>query len=205
MATYALAPLLQSAFVDCVQIVAEDVWRQAVLTDAVQANLNVDKIRGFSRPGITRQHSILNAMRDIISQANVLEMDTVLIHDAARPFLSESLITACHAALPGHDGVMPALPIHDMVYLVENGVRVKTALNRSRIYAGQAPELFRFLSYYRANVALEPDGLCQINGATQPAIVAGMDVIVIPGDEDNYKITTERDIKRFMTQAKGAV
>lgn len=205
MVTYALAPLLQSPLIDCVQVVAQEEWRKPILTDAAQADLNTDKIRGFSPSGVTRQCSILNAMQDLMSRISVIETDTILIHDAARPFLTESLISACYAALPEHDGVMPALPMNDMVYLVENGLRVESALDRNRVYAGQAPELFLFTPYYQANMALTPDELCQVIGATQPAIMAGMDIAVIPGDEDNFKITTERDMLRFMKRAKGEI
>lgn len=45
----------------------------------------------------------------------------MLIHDAARPCLSEALITACIGALDGHDGVLPVLPMKDTVYLSRDG------------------------------------------------------------------------------------
>lgn len=37
----------------------------------------------------------------------------------------------------------------------------------------------------------------QVNGSTEPAVLAGMDIAMIPGDENNYKITTGTDLKRF--------
>ena len=70
-------------------------------------------------------------------------------------------------------------------------------LNRSEIYAGQAPETFRIGMYYAANKRLYPDKLLKINGSTEPAIMAGMDVVMIPGDECNFKITTREDLKLF--------
>ena len=41
------------------------------------------------------------------------------------------------------------------------------------------------------------DRLSKINGATEPAILADMDIAMIPGDEKNYKITTQADLERF--------
>lgn len=51
--------------------------------------------------------------------------------------------------------------------------------------------------YYDANVALLPDRILGINGSTEPAVLAGMDVMLVPGDEGNFKITTAEDLERF--------
>lgn len=77
------------------------------------------KFKGFSGPGENRQLSIYNGLRDILTYAGA--QDTVLIHDAARPCLSEALITACIGALDGHDGVLPVLQMKDTVYLSRDG------------------------------------------------------------------------------------
>ena len=42
-----------------------------------------------------------------------------------------------------------------------------------------------------------PDEILKVNGSTEPAILAGMDIAAIPGDERNFKITTAEDIDRF--------
>ena len=121
----------------------------------------------------------------------------MLIHDAARPCLSEALITACIDALDGHDGALPVLPMKDTVYLSRDGKSVSSLLNRQEIFAGQAPELFVLGKYYEANERLFPQKILQVNGSTEPAILAGMDIAMIPGDEGNYKITTKADLERF--------
>lgn len=70
-------------------------------------------------------------------------------------------------------------------------------MDRSTIYAGQAPEVFVLGRYYEANRRLLPDDILKINGSTEPAILAGMDIAMIPGDEGNFKITTKADLERF--------
>ena len=125
------------------------------------------------------------------------EPDTVFIHDAARPYLAQPLIDACYAALPGHDGVLPVLPMKDTVYESADGRSIDRLLDRSRIFAGQAPELFLFDKYVEANKALLPDKILLINGSTEPAILAGMDIVMIPGDEKNQKVTTNADMEKF--------
>lgn len=125
---------------------------------------------------------------------------TVLIHDAVRPNLSKEQITACFEALKNHDGVMPVLPMKDTVYLSDGGRCVSELLDRKKIFAGQAPEVFDFDKYYAANLRLLPDGLRRINGSTEPAVMAGMNIAMILGDENNYKITTKADLEHFRRQ-----
>ena len=76
-------------------------------------------------------------------------------------------------------------------------------LDREKVFAGQAPELFRFKKYYEANRRLMPDMILKINGASEPAVMAGMDIVMIPGDEANFKITTDADMERLRRIMKG--
>ena len=140
----------------------------------------------------------MNGLEDIRKYA--ADSDYVLIHDAARPLLSAGQISDCIGAVSGgHDGALPVLPMKDTVYYSEDGVRVSSLLERSRIFAGQAPEIFALGKYYEANQRLLPERILQINGSTEPAIMAGMDIAMIPGDEGNYKITTMADLERFQS------
>ena len=175
---------------DALQIVATEAWR-----DAIREELPVSCVmKGFSSPGDTRQGSILNGLLDIAGYA--APEDKVLIHDAARPFVSKDLIDACFAALSGHDGVMPVLPMTDTVYYSESGSSVERLLPRAALFAGQAPELFRLGQYLDANKRLTHEQLRQFNGTSEPAVLAGLDVVMIPGSRQNFKITTREDWER---------
>ena len=199
--TYSLEAIMKSAYIDCVRIVAEEEWQEKIVKDAGMMGLDEERISGFSMPGKNRQGSIYNAIKDILDIADVNggadKDDTVLIHDAARPLLTTALIDRCYDALPGHDGVMPVLPMKDTVYLSEDGDRISGLLDRSKVYAGQAPELFKIKPYYEANKALLPDRINTVNGASEPAVMYGMDIALVAGDEGNYKITTDADMERF--------
>ena len=185
---YCLETLENHSQIDAIQVVADEGWRPLIGAWAGE------KLRGFSEPGANRQLSILNALEDVRMFAS--DEDVVLIHDAARPFVSTEMITACLIGCIAHEGVMPALPLKDTVYYGADG-RIESLLERSRIVSGQAPEAFRLAPYYKANKALTREQLLQINGSTEPAVMAGMDVCYIPGDEMNFKITTAEDLKRF--------
>lgn len=152
-------------------------------------------MQGVFLPGINRQLSILSGLEEIRRYAP--PQSAVIIHDAARPRVSQTLIEESLAALSGHDGVLPVLPMKDTVYYSAAGQKVDRLLERECIYAGQAPETFRLGAYLEANRRLLPEEILKINGSTEPAILAGLDIVMIPGQEQNYKITTKEDLRRF--------
>ena len=193
--SYCIEQLSCHERIDSIQIVAAQSWHQTIL-DCLEKYDIKRKFRGFSKPGETRQLSIYHGVEDIKRYTE--DSDVVLIHDAARPLLSAQMITDCLSAVIGHDGVLPVLPMKDTVYQSVDGRKISALLNRSEIFAGQAPELFRIGLYYEANKRLYPEQIRTINGSTEPAVMAGMDIIMIPGDEGNFKITTKDDLERFL-------
>lgn len=191
---YSLERLYLHNRIDAIQIVADAAWRKQI-TEWITAREFKKKLQGFSSPGETRQLSIFNGLEDIRQYAE--ERDSILIHDAARPLLSDGQITDCLDGISGRDGVLPVLPMKDTVYLSKDGRSVNALLNRREVYAGQAPECFLLGKYYEANKRLLPEKIREINGSTEPAVIAGMNIAMIPGDEGNFKITTKADLERF--------
>ena len=105
---YCLETLIDNDNIDYIQIVADEAWHSEIEKESVNP-----KFKGFSKPGANRQLSIYNGLTDIKKYAD--DDSFVLIHDAARPFLTGELINACFEAVHGHDGVLPALPMKDTV------------------------------------------------------------------------------------------
>lgn len=192
--SYCLETLALHAGIDAIQIVAEPCWRPQISRWLEKADRG-RKFKGFSQAGRNRQLSILYGLEDIAEYA--MDTDYVLIHDAARPLLSVGLISDCLEAVRGHDGVLPVLPMKDTVYRSADGRSITSLLDRSTVFAGQAPEVFLLGRYLQASRRLLPDAILRINGSTEPAIMDGMDIVMIPGDEGNFKITTKEDLERF--------
>ncbi|MCH5259105.1 MAG: 2-C-methyl-D-erythritol 4-phosphate cytidylyltransferase [Lachnospiraceae bacterium] len=191
---YCVKRLSEHPGIDAIQIVADSAWHGRIENCLLTAD-SANKFKGFAAPGANRQLSIYNGLEAIKAYAD--DKDYVLIHDAARPMLSTQQITDCLEAAVGHDGVLPVLPMKDTVYSSIDGKRVTSLLRREEIYAGQAPEVFCLGKYYEANRKLLPDEILRVNGSTEPAILAGMDIAMINGDENNFKITTKPDLERF--------
>ncbi|MCR5421462.1 MAG: 2-C-methyl-D-erythritol 4-phosphate cytidylyltransferase [Lachnospiraceae bacterium] len=216
MITYCLITLLKNRYIDKIYIVCDEKWYGSVLEEIKGGGNDISKISGNVAPGKTRQLSVLNGLEkimddiketplfktevksDIVNNNNLLKEETVLIQDAARPYTTDELIKRCYEMLKDHDGVMPALPMKDTVYMSENGNDITGLLERAYVYAGQAPELFRLKNYYEANKNLLPDKILKINGASEPAVIYGSDIIMINGDDDNVKVTNEADLRKFI-------
>lgn len=193
--SYCMETLSLHDEIDALQIVADRAWQGRLCGWLREADRR-GKFRGFSAPGENRQLSIWNGLCDIRNYAE--DSDLVLIHDAARPLLSARMITDCLTAARGYDGALPVLPMKDTVYESADGRRITALLDRGSVYAGQAPEAFRMGAYYEANRRLLPERILKINGSAEPAILAGLNIAMIPGDEGNFKITTRADLERFM-------
>lgn len=197
--SYCMEQLAGHEEIDAIQIVADRQWHGMILKCLDEYDCpkrsHQRKFRGFSEPGENRQLSIYHGLEDISRYA--CESDIVMIHDAARPMISGQMIIDSLAAVEGHDGVLPVLSMKDTVYKSTDGKKISSLLDRNEIFAGQAPETFRIGRYYEANRKLLPDKIHTINGSTEPAIMDGMDIVMIPGDERNFKITTREDMERF--------
>ena len=85
------------------------------------------------------QESIHNGLT-VCMEDSVSENDGVIIHDGVRPLVSEQLIGDCLAALADHEGCMPVLPMKDTIYQSSDGTKIDHLLERSTLFAGQAPE-----------------------------------------------------------------
>lgn len=185
---YCLAVFEGHEEVDGIQVVADEAWHELITAHTGA------KFRGFSAPGENRQLSIYHGLKDIRRYASA--EDIVIIHDAARPSVTGRLISDCIHTCREHDGAIPVLPMKDTVYMAEGG-RITSLLERSKVYAGQAPEAFVLGKYMEATERLLPDKILEINGSTEPAVMAGMDIGLVTGDESNGKITTAEDLARF--------
>lgn len=135
--------------------------------------------------GATRQHSVMHGLEALAH----LKPDRVLIHDAARPLVSPALIDAVIAALKaGADAAVPLLPVADTLRKQEGGKW--TTVPRDGLLRAQTPQGFRFdkiLAAHRAHKTLA------LTDDMALAELAGLDIVAVPGEETNLKITTHKD------------
>ena len=140
--------------------------------------------------GATRQNSGMRGLEAL----ETVEPDYVLIHDAARPFVDHGTIDRVVRALEQASAVLPAVPVTDTLKRGAGSPAIVTAtVDRQDMWRAQTPQGFRFteiLSAHRAATGLE------LTDDTAVAEHAGMTVSLVPGAEDNFKITTQGDLRR---------
>jgi 2-C-methyl-D-erythritol 4-phosphate cytidylyltransferase/2-C-methyl-D-erythritol 2,4-cyclodiphosphate synthase len=118
--------------------------------------------------------------------------DIVLIHDAARPGLKPSLVAAlCAEIEAGADGAGPALALADSLRRVDQIGRVVGEADRQGLMRVQTPQAFRYAAIRAAYAALPPDAAPTDDIAV--ALVAGLDVRLIAGDQALMKLTFAED------------
>jgi 2-C-methyl-D-erythritol 4-phosphate cytidylyltransferase / 2-C-methyl-D-erythritol 2,4-cyclodiphosphate synthase len=134
--------------------------------------------------GATRQESVRLGL-EAIGKA-----DLVLIHDAARPFVSSAVIDGVLAALETHTGATPALAVVDSLRSADFA-----DVPRDNLYRVQTPQGFRYADILAAHRAAVPGHTDDVSVAR----AAGLALAFTAGDESNFKITTEADWSRATT------
>lgn len=191
---YCTKTFVENSNINALVIAVAEEWKDYV--ELMVSHLQVDKPIFYCEPGDTRQMTIFNALRRLQIEG-CKEDDIVIIHDAARPLLSHELINKCIGACYMSDCVMPVIPIKDTVYYSNDGTHINSLLNRNCLWAGQAPEAFRFGIYLSAHETMSREELLRINGSTELAYKAGLKCQMIEGDPMNFKITTHEDLSNF--------
>ena len=164
--------------------------QEALYADAV-AGLN---LRAPIVGGATRQESVrlgLEALADAVP-------DIVLIHDAARPLVSDRLIAAVIASLEaGADAAVPLLPVADT--LKKHDGSAWNTVSRDGLHRAQTPQGFRFAKILRAH-----RHFAQRNVTDDMALaeLAGLHIREVAGEEENLKITTPEDFARAEAQLR---
>ena len=138
--------------------------------------------------GRTRQDSVRAGLEALVPHAP----DVVLVHDAARPVIPAGTIAALLNALEQAPGAIPAVPVADTLKRATDGV-IQQTVPREGLFRAQTPQAFRF----PALLAAHRSGLV---GATDDASLleaAGQAVAIVPGSDDNIKLTYPEDLARL--------
>lgn len=143
--------------------------------------------------GDTRARSVRNGLEQLAS----FSPKKVLIHDAARPFLTHEVIDRVVRALDISDGACAALPVVDALWKSENN-SAQSQVPRDGLWRAQTPQGFTFEKILSAH--REHDGHAGDDVAV--ATEFGLQVQLVIGSPMNYKITSAADLQRALTDEK---
>lgn len=139
--------------------------------------------------GETRQESVARALIGLGP-----DIEVVLVHDAARPLVPVEVVEAVVAAVRGGaEAVVPGLPLADTVKQVDSDARVIGTPDRASLRAVQTPQGFSRETLRRAHAGVDPDAPSLTDDAGLVERM-GIDVVVIPGHEEAFKVTRPIDL-----------
>ena len=179
-----LRRLDDSPWIDAVVVVAPPEWEEPAILLAEE--LGASKVTACVTGGATRSDSVRAGVAEVPEDAAV-----ILVHDAARPLVSDEVIERLIAALgEGFDGAVPVLPVVDTLKRIEGGV-VRETLPRDDVVAVQTPQAF-VAPVLRACV----DSTQASTDCASLVERAGGRIKVVDGDERLLKVTTKADLER---------
>ena len=142
--------------------------------------------------GATRQASV----RAGLEALRAAGPDLVLIHDAARPFLTSDLISRAIAAATEHGAAVPAIAVTDTVKAVDGQNMISETLDRSRLRTVQTPQAFAYDVIVALHDRAAAVGRDDFTDDAALAEWAGRAVNVFSGEAGNVKLTTNVDFER---------
>ena len=141
--------------------------------------------------GETRQQSVKNALDYL--KGILADDDVILIHDAARPLIKVPLINEVLNKTIIYDCCSLILPMKDTIISLSNN-NYESTLERDKLASVQTPQGFKFKIIYEAHLKAIH------SSATDDAQLVkslGLNIHLIKGDEQNFKITTNEDLNYF--------
>ena len=146
--------------------------------------------------GETRADSVRHGLE-------VASGDLVAIHDAARPFVSQAVITAALQAAAQTGAAAPAVPVKDTIKVADADGRVQNTPDRATLYAVQTPQCFSRKLYLEALERVTGEKAHLVTDDCSLFELADFPVTLTQGDYENYKITTKEDLQKEKTMRIG--
>jgi 2-C-methyl-D-erythritol 4-phosphate cytidylyltransferase / 2-C-methyl-D-erythritol 2,4-cyclodiphosphate synthase len=156
---------------------------------AAVAGLASGKLLNPIGGGATRQASVGNGLRALSAHLP----DRVLIHDAARPFVTRDVIDRVLQGLAQSPGAIAALPVADTLKEAGPGGRIAATVDRAGLWRAQTPQGFRFADILAAHERARDAGLDDMTDDAAVAEWAGLPVALVLGSAANAKLTIPED------------
>jgi 2-C-methyl-D-erythritol 4-phosphate cytidylyltransferase/2-C-methyl-D-erythritol 2,4-cyclodiphosphate synthase len=160
-----------------------DIFDQAVSHLTYQAPVN---------GGATRQASVRAGLEALASHAP----DIVLIHDAARAFVTDKVISRAIDSALITGAAIPVVPVTDTIKVVDGSGAITATPDRAGLRIAQTPQAFRFDVILEAHRRAAREGRDDFTDDAAIAEWAGLTVTTFEGDVANMKLTTPEDFAR---------
>ena len=154
---------------------------------------DLGKVKAVVHGSDSRQGSVYNGLQ-AIKELGVNGDDIIVIHDAARPLISQNIITNNIEACKKYDAVDTVIKATDTIVASSDNERITNIPNRSELYQGQTPQTFKFALISEAHEKAKSGQIPNVTDDTKLVISMGKDVHLVEGSKQNFKITTFDDL-----------
>lgn len=193
-----LSCFLSSPDIEAIQVVIHqddiDLYKKAVetLQDADS------RLKSPVSGGATRQESVLAGL------VALGEADYVLVHDAARPFLSPALLTRTLEAVKHNSAAIPGIPVTNTIKQVDDHGLVTATPPRASLRAVQTPQAFHYPLLLQAHRKAASEAISDFSDDGALMEWAGYEVMIFDGETANIKLTYEDDFAMAENTLTGA-
>lgn len=157
-------------------------------TQFLVAEHGFHKVRAVIEGGQSRQDSVRNGLA-VVSP----DCELIAIHDGARPFVTQEIISSCIATAKADGAAIASVPVSDSIKSSTDDRFVASTLDRNKLYAVQTPQVFRREIIVRAYQSAYTDGFIGTDDASLVERV-GFPVRIVLGSHENIKVTTPIDL-----------
>lgn len=192
MLGYSLDTMNRSTMIDELVLVVRDEDRSAA--ERLIGELGVEKLVGLVTGGESRHESEWKGLEAVAGSIESGDVEVVVIHDGARPFMTMELLGSTVSAAVRSGGGVPGLPIDGPVY--ERNPDGAVALPHQQLRRMQTPQAFRARPLLEAYRRANADGRGGVDTAETVGRYADIAIEVVAGDPRNIKITFVEDIFR---------
>ena len=191
---YALKAFQDSVVEEVVLVVGagEEEYCKTEIVDKYEFN----KVKAIVAGGKERYHSVFEGLQA------VKNVDYVLIHDGARPFLTQEIINRCVEGAEKYKACVAGMPVKDTIKLADDEQNIASTPQRSKVWMIQTPQAFEYSLIKQAYTILieqEKQGQKTSIPVTDDAMVVeyflNQKVRLVYGSYENIKITTPEDMR----------
>lgn len=185
---YTLDVFQKSKLIDAIVVAVNPKYFETITK--LKKKFNLTKITKIVEGGKERQDSVFNAL----SSLSLNKKDLVIVHDAARPLLSQSILSKAVNVAKQKGNSLVAIQARDT--LVEGIERVESYIDRKKIHYVQTPQIFRYAELLYAMESAKKD---KFVGTDESMLMkrVGFKINLVEGSIINFKITTKEDLKIF--------
>ena len=191
MLTLTIAALLKSKKIEAIVVVINPLDID-LYTNSIK-NITDKRLLPYCLGGNERSESVRLGLK-ALTEYNPTK---VLIHDAARPYITTKTINKVLKSLDTNVAVLPVLPIFDAIWerqkLTYKSGNIIPGPNRNKLYRAQTPQGFDYATICSAYTKSSKNALDDVSIAYE----AGVPISTVLGDENNYKITSAAQLKKF--------